>query len=246
MRDWSVGVDQFDGHLAALRAAGYESLDVTDYVGRVDRGEELPERLVVITFDDGFEDFETAAVPAMVRHGFTASIYVSTAYVGDESTWLGADGLQPMLGWDGIRRVADAGFEVGAHSHHHWALDELPVARAVDEIARSKELLESALDRPVWSFAYPHGYHSTRLQDALRSLGFTSACGVRNNCSSTMDDRFAIARVIVPPTADGAELVTLMDTIAVAPSRELLRTKAWRVARRARARTRTDAVDIGA
>ncbi len=239
LRDWAVTPFQFREHLQRLGDAGFSTLTVTEYVDLLAAGDAVPERLVVITFDDGFADFERHAAPALQDAGMTATLYVSTAYVGGRSTWLGPDGEQPMLGWDAIRDLLGIGVEIGPHSHHHWALDELDPAAAVDEITRSQQLMEHELGAPTASFAYPHGYHNRRIQRVLRAAGFTSACGVKHASSSTADDVMGLARIIVPADASGGGLLSLMDDLPCAPRRERLRTGAWRVVRRARARGRT-------
>jgi peptidoglycan/xylan/chitin deacetylase (PgdA/CDA1 family) len=236
LRDWAVTPFQFREHLQRIGDAGYATLTVTDYVDRLATGAELPDRFVVITFDDGFADFERHAAPALSDAGMTATMYVSTAYVGGRSTWLGPDGEQPMLTWDAIRDLDANGFEMGPHSHHHWALDELDLAQAADEITRSKLVLEDELGHETPSFAYPHGYHTRRIQDVLRVNGFRSACGVKHASSSTDDDIFGLARIIVPPESSGGDLLALIDDLPCAPSRPKFRTGAWRMVRRARAR----------
>ncbi len=246
LRDWSVTPETFRAHLGRLVDDGFTGLTVTELVTAVRSGAALPERPVVVTFDDGFSDVAEYAAPALAQCSMPATLYVSTAYLGGVSTWLGPDGEQPMLTWDSVRDLADAGVEIGAHAHHHWALDELPTRAAETEIRESKGLLEDAVGRPLQSFAYPHGYHSRRLQQVVRDAGFTSACGVKHATSGIDDDLFALARIIVPHDATGADLVRLMTTLGRAPRRERLRTKGWRAARRLRARTRRrpDAVSI--
>jgi peptidoglycan/xylan/chitin deacetylase (PgdA/CDA1 family) len=238
MREWAISPARFREHLAFLTREGYETLTVTDYVALLDTpGTPLPERLAVVTFDDGFADFATNAAPALVDAGIAATLYVSTAYVGGASSWLGPDGEQPMLTWDGIAEVAALGVEIGAHAHHHWPLDELDAHCAEMEISVSKRLLERHLGRAVTSFAYPHGYHTRRIKDTVRRAGYTNACGVKEALSGPGDDGFGLARIMIHGDAPVEQLDSLMRG-ARAPRHEAVQTKAWRAARRARARLR--------
>jgi peptidoglycan/xylan/chitin deacetylase (PgdA/CDA1 family) len=237
MREWAATPERFREHLEYLQAAGYESLTVTEYAALLRRPEvALPEKLVVITFDDGFADFTSGALPVLADTGMKATLYVSTAYIGATSWWLGPGGEQPMLTMPGILDLAAAGVEIGAHAHHHLALDELDPATAQVEIVQSKNLLEDQLGTMVESFAYPHGYHSAAVQEMVRRAGFTNACGVKHALSGPGDDLFGIARIMVPADASAEALHELMRGLHRAPRREMLRTKAWRVVRRARAR----------
>ena len=239
MRGWAISPTRFREHLAFLREQGYETLTVTDYAERLDRGDgALPERLVVVTFDDGFADFAAAAAPALVDAGVKGTIYISTAYIGGTSSWLGPDGEQPMLTWDAIDEIAALGIEIGAHAHHHWPLDELDDTAAELEITVSKRLLERHLGTAVTSFAYPHGYHTRRIKEMVRRAGYTSACAVKEALSGPGDDGFGLARIMIPGDAPVEQLDSLMRSAARAPRHERMQTKAWRAARRTRARFR--------
>jgi peptidoglycan/xylan/chitin deacetylase (PgdA/CDA1 family) len=248
MREWAISPTRFREHLAFLTREGYETLTVTDYVALLrDPGAALPERLAIVTFDDGFADVATAGAPALVEAGVAATMYVSTAYVGGASSWLGRDGEQPMLTWDAIGELAAAGIEIGAHSHHHVPLDELDDVAAEMEITVSKRLIERQLGVAVESFAYPHGYHTRRIKDMVRRAGYTSACAVKEALSGPADDGFALARIMIHGEAPVEQLDSLMRGSARAPRHERMQTKAWRAARRTRARfgprVHTDALD---
>jgi hypothetical protein len=99
-------------------------------------------------------------------------------------------------------------------------------------------VLSLALERPVRSFAYPHGYHDRRVREAVRLAGFDSACAVRNLLSSTADDPFALARVTITAdqTVDDLRRVLDGNGLKVAPRPAQVRTLGWRVYRRTRRR----------
>jgi peptidoglycan/xylan/chitin deacetylase (PgdA/CDA1 family) len=248
MKDWAISPARFREHLAFLTREGYETLTVTDYVSRLRTpGTALPDRLAVVTFDDGFADFALDAVPALVEAGVRGTLYVSTAYIGATSSWLGSEGEQPMLTWDQIGEVAAAGIEIGAHAHHHWALDELDDSSVEMEIGVSKNLLERHLGTRISSFAYPHGYHTKKIKEMVLRAGFSNACAVKEAMSGPGDDEFGLARIMIPGDAPVEQLDSLMRTSSRAPRHERLQTKAWRTARRLqvrfRPRTHSDALD---
>jgi peptidoglycan/xylan/chitin deacetylase (PgdA/CDA1 family) len=237
VREWSVTPTQFRDHLAMLKREGYEALTVSDYAARLRSGARSDlERVVVITFDDGFADFEESAAPALLEAGMASTLYISTAYVGGTSSWLGPDGEQKMLTWDKIAELPSLGVEIGAHAHRHLPLDEIDPAEAQVEIVQSKNLLEHTLGAPVESFAYPHGYHGRAVKQMVHLAGFTNACGVKHALSGPGDDLFGIARIMVPQDADSDALLGLMKSLRRAPRFETPKTKAWRMVRRARAR----------
>lgn len=241
-RPWTVPPDRFAAHMETLAADGYEPITV-DRLRRLQdplpAHGRLPDRPVVITFDDGFEDFHHHALPVLDRHGFASTLYLPTAYIGGRAAWLAREqeAGRRMLGWTQVSEIAAAGVRVGAHSHTHPRLDELRPHDSLEEIVRSKEVLEDRLQLPVTSFAYPHGYHDKRVRGQVIGAGFGSAVAVKQAMSSTADDPFALARIVVPRDASAEDVRRLLHggCLRQAPFRTPLRTRGWRLARRGRA-----------
>jgi peptidoglycan/xylan/chitin deacetylase (PgdA/CDA1 family) len=186
----------------------------------------LPANPVVITFDDGFADNLEVAARLLADRDLVATVYVTTGYVGRPS----------MLAREQLRELEAMKVEIGAHAHTHTPLDELDLAVAVEEISGSKQMLEHHLNHPVESFAYPHGYSSHRVRLAVRSVGFSSACGVRNAFSHGSDDPWNIARLTVRSDF-GLERISQWvngQGAPVARRGEALQTRGWRVVRKIR------------
>jgi peptidoglycan/xylan/chitin deacetylase (PgdA/CDA1 family) len=220
----------FARHLDRLVGGGFTSLTVTELAGHLRAGGAgMPSRPVVITFDDGWADFAGAA-EALAQRELLATLYVTTGWL-DRPGFLSAAQL-PSL--------PSLGVEIGAHSHTHPQLDTLRARRLRQEITEPRRRLEEVLQRAVPSFAYPHGYSSVQVRRTVREAGYTSAAAVKNALSSAGDDVFDLARLTVLPTTSDEDLDRwLAGTGApVAPYRERLRTKGWRIARRGRSRLR--------
>jgi peptidoglycan/xylan/chitin deacetylase (PgdA/CDA1 family) len=232
---FAVRPGDFERHLDLIVAHGATALTISDLVARLDGGEALPERTVAITFDDGFEDNLTVAAPLLEARGLPATVYLTTGFLPGCPEPGPVQGGR-MIRWDAIGQLERAGMEVGPHSHTHPQLDLLPKADAATEIARSKDLLEVALDHPVTSFAYPHGYASRWVRGEVRRRGFSSACGVRNAFSHRGDDHWLLARLTVRATTTPAQVDAWLrgSGAPMAARTEHLRTKAWRTARRVR------------
>ena len=234
----SVTPAAFRRHLRLIAEAEATLLRVSDFVDAIVRGSGLPERPVLITFDDGFSDFRSEAWPALREAGFVATLYVTTGFL---EGFHRASGVKrppgPWLRWDALPDLREQGVEIGGHSHTHPHLDTLSAEAARREIKVCREVLERLLQAPVRSFAYPHGFLSRSVRDLVRESGFDSACAVKNRLSSSDDDPLALARLTVRSTTTPAELATWLSGrgTPVAPSRELLRTRAWRTYRRGRA-----------
>ena len=230
----AVTPDAFARHLDAVVEGGRTVLTVSEYARALEE-RCLPDRPLVITFDDGYADFYDQALPALEARGLRCTLYVTTGFLE------GRPGLReerrpedPFLDWGRLRELAARGVEIGGHSHSHLHLDTLTDALASHEITSCKALLEDELQTPVTTFAYPHGFSSASLRRLVVAAGYTSACGVRNAFSSADDDPFLLARLMLLDTTTERELRRWLEGVGarVAPRREFLRTRLFRRYRR--------------
>jgi len=240
-KQFTVSPKLFAEHMAYLHRNKYAAITVTQFVNALfQEGSALPEQPVVLTFDDGFADFYTEALPVLKQYGFVATLYVVTAFINGTSRWLNREGEAtcPMLTWDQLIEISTYGIECGAHSHCHPQLDILPRFAAQDEIMQSKRLLEHYLGRSVSSFAYPYGYYTATLRQQIREAGYTSACAVKHGMSSEKSDPFALARLTV---GAGTSLYTLASLLTehrsldVSTMYKRARTRVWQLVRRSSA-----------
>ena len=225
---FTVHPARFAEHVGCLRDSGCAGLTVPEFAACLKGQSRLPARPVLVTFDDGYADFLDAA-ERLAAAGFPSTLYVTTGQ-------LGAAG---MLTRGQLQSLGDS-VEVGAHSRSHPRLDELPVDRLRDEVHGSKADLEELLQRPVRSFAYPHGDHDRRVRQTVVDAGFGSAAAVKNAFSHDRDDPFAIARITVTATTTSERIGRLLEgrDAPRAWAGERPRTQAYRVYRRVRRRLR--------
>jgi peptidoglycan/xylan/chitin deacetylase (PgdA/CDA1 family) len=213
----------------------YTPLTVTQFVDAMKTVQGgLPERPVILTFDDGLADFYTNAFPVLQRHGFAATIYIPTGFVGGTSRWPKAGAARPMLDWSQLAEIRAGGIECGAHSHSHAQLDIVSRSMAHEQVVRCKQVLEDKLSQGIQTFAYPYGYYTSAVQEMVRTAGYTSACACRFTTSSTDDDIFALARLLVTANTDRDGFIALLTSRPSAlriATRRALR-PGWRLARR--------------
>jgi peptidoglycan/xylan/chitin deacetylase (PgdA/CDA1 family) len=212
LRAFRVHPHHFEDQARHIRAAGYCTLTVSELVNMRAAGA-LPEKSVVLTFDDGFADFHTQVLPVLSRYGLKATLYVVAGYVGDTSRWLEDEESRslPMVTWSQLRDIAKSGVEIGAHTMSHPSLDSIDLSHARIEITESKRALEDGLGISVESFAYPYGNFSGAVRDLVVAAGYASACAVGYATSSPRDDRFALSRHMVRDNADLPDFDALLE-----------------------------------
>ncbi len=219
-RQFTVSPTLFAEQMAYLRQHAYTPITVTQFMRALFPGETaLPDRPVVLTFDDGFADFFKDALPVLKRYNFTATLYVSTAFIEGTSRWMRheRETARLMLTWKQLAEISKSGIECGAHSHSHRQLDTLPNPVARDEILQSKRLLEDHLGQEIFSFAYPYGYYTARIRQLVREVGYASACAVRHAMSSETDDPFSLARLMVRADTTIKEFAALLTGRSSSP-----------------------------
>ena len=240
-QQFAVPERAFAEQMAYLHEHHYVPMTVTQVAqARSMNVDAIPEQAVVLTFDDGFADFLTTALPILQRYGFVATLYVTTAYVGQTSQWLQHEGEaeRPMLTWEQLRTVCSSGIECGGHTHSHPQLDVLPLQLAREEIWQCKHVLEEQLAQEISSFAYPYGYQTAAVRKLVQGAGFHSACAVKNRMSTERDDPFAIARLMVGADLSLQEFVSVLTGQNQSPATVLSqlyarsRTPVWQIVRR--------------
>ncbi len=239
-RPFAVPVTAFREQMAYLYRHRYTPVTVTRLMqARSEAGSVLPERPIVLTFDDGYADFFTTALPVLQKYGFPATLYMATAFINGTSEWLQREGeaARPILTWEQLRETLRCGIECGAHSHSHPQLDMLPCSLAQGEIMLSKRLLERHLDQEIVSFAYPYGYHNAQLHLLLRTAGFTSACAVKHQMYTERSDLFALPRLMVAADTHISRFAALLTGASSSPGAAVhrlyarTRTPVWRIVR---------------
>jgi len=234
----AVPPSNFARQLAYLHDAGFQSVTAGTLAESMNGGGgPLPERTVVLTFDDGFADFYQQALPLLVHYGFTATLYVTTGWVQDEGPLPAGERPGRMLCWSQVAEAAGAGIEIGAHSRLHPQLDQLPRQQLREELRVSKAQLEDRLGRPVPGLAYPFGYSSAAVREEARAAGHGYACAVGNTLPGAGSDLLALPRLTVRRSTSLPEFqhITNSRNIPMIFLKDRALTKGYAMVRRTRA-----------
>jgi peptidoglycan/xylan/chitin deacetylase (PgdA/CDA1 family) len=177
----------FRAQMQYLADHGFHIVSLHQAVMAIQNHGGLPSRSVVLTFDDGYADFFSNAVPILQSYGFTATSFVITGRMG----WGGF--MTPSQ----IVAVDSMGFTIGAHTVDHVALAAQVPARASWEIKQSQVTLEALLGHPVRDFAYPYGSFNQYDMGQARSLGFETAVSTLSGTWHSAGQLFGLSRLRV-------------------------------------------------
>jgi peptidoglycan/xylan/chitin deacetylase (PgdA/CDA1 family) len=233
-RTLSVTPEAFAEQMAAVADLGLTPLGTAQLAACWRTGRPLPARPVLITFDDGYEGVHRHALPVLTQHGFPATVFVSTGWLRGPYDTGGAP--DPMLDWDQVRELAAAGVEIGGHSHTHPQLDQLPDDAMRRELILCKEIVSDRLGAAPASFAYPYGYSSRRVREAVRETGYAQALAVGNTLARRRQGPYALRRVTVRRGTGAEEFLRLLEGRALTRTfaRDRALTKGYAMVRRAR------------
>ncbi|MFQ5676428.1 MAG: polysaccharide deacetylase family protein, partial [bacterium] len=162
---------------------GYETISIADYV----TASVATDKKVILTFDDAYASVFDNAYPILAEHGFTASIFPITKYIGKTNKWdynsLG-EGAQHCT-WKQLRMLIKAGWEVGSHTESHRNLRSLSDKELWHEVKHSKDILEANLGARVEVISYPFGKYSAKVIEVTREAGYIGGCTLGYNYPDT-------------------------------------------------------------
>lgn len=186
---WELTVtpDEFKQQMDWLHAAGGHTITPAQLMEALRTRQALPPHAVVLTFDDGYDNFATKAAPVLVQDGFVGIDYVVSGFIGRPAYMSAAQ----------VKQVAAMGMVIGAHTVHHLRLDGLPPEAAAAEIAASKAALEELLGTPVRDFAYPYGKYNLTVAALVAQAGFSDAVTMDYGYTQCLSQPYTLHRVRV-------------------------------------------------
>jgi peptidoglycan/xylan/chitin deacetylase (PgdA/CDA1 family) len=189
----------FERQMRFLHENGYRTVSVPEAYQAVQSLVPNPgQKLVAITFDDGYRDFYTNAFPILNRYGLSATMFLPTAYIGDSARrFKDCD----CLTWNEVRELRRAGVEFGSHTVTHPQLRAVTREQLQKEIRVSKTEIEQRLGRAADTFSYPYAFPETDrsfadgLQYILAENGYRHGVSTIIGRAAASDNRFYLKRL---------------------------------------------------
>jgi peptidoglycan/xylan/chitin deacetylase (PgdA/CDA1 family) len=200
--DLSVTPGNFKAQLAWLQSQGYQTITLTDLVYHLTLGWPLPDKPIILTFDDGYRDSYTQAFPLLKKYGYVGTFFLVTKPIDE--------GDPAYLTWDMVEEMHNAGMDLEPHGYRHYDLRGRDVDFLVYEIVAAKEAIEAHTGVTARFFSYPSGSYDDQTVAVLKSAHFWAAVTTAQGATHTSDDLFELSRVRMRGRYDLEEFATLM------------------------------------
>jgi peptidoglycan/xylan/chitin deacetylase (PgdA/CDA1 family) len=215
-----VAPDLFASQMASLHRAGYRTIGLGNWIGAMARHEPLPEKPVILTFDDGYRDFLTTATPVLRAHGLSATVFLVAERIGGTADWdAGYGECAPLLSWEEVRALREVGTEFGCHSLVHWPMTAMRRSELAEDTVRARAILEEGLATPVTALAYPYGAENEFVRRVIADLGFQAALGCDPGISRLGDDPLRLPRIEVSGGCTPERLLASIEHASSATTR---------------------------
>jgi len=160
-RFYNVTPDRFREQMAYLKDNGYKTLTLSELI-RIEDEKNLPEKPIILTFDDGHISHYKTVLPILKEFGLDGVFFIVVDEVAKKN----------RMGWMWIKELKAQGMEIGSHSLHHTTLKRASYQNLIFELKASKLGLEEQLGGDVLAFSIPTGLYSRRISDVARGMGY--------------------------------------------------------------------------
>lgn len=186
--DYTLTPEAFAEQMDYLKSQGYTAVSFLDFLRAKKGKQELPDKPAIITFDDGYKDNYTDALPILEARQMKATVFMVTNSIG----------LPGYLTFDDMRDMQQRGIEIGSHTANHLPLTDMSTAEATDEIKKSKLWLEWNHLNTVFVLSYPNGEYRDDLIGVLKANNYLAAVTGNPGLNTFDTDPYMLKRIYVP------------------------------------------------
>jgi peptidoglycan/xylan/chitin deacetylase (PgdA/CDA1 family) len=179
--------ETFRAHLEYLNRNNYQTISLYEINRALENGHALPQKPVVLTFDDGYDDHHQVVFPLLKSYGFTGTFFIVTQFVDERRVG--------YMGWEHVREMAAAGMSMEAHTKTHPTLDARAYEFLVYQILGSIESLEHHTGQRPRMFSYPVGRYDRDTLSVMQSTDILRAVTTQPGAYHTTDNRLEVTRL---------------------------------------------------
>jgi len=201
-KDLSVAPDLFAQHLDRLLAEGYTTISLYDFAQALQTGRALPEKPVILTFDDGYRDNYENAFPALRDRGMTATFFVVTDFIDEERP--------EYMTWEMAREMLAGGMSIESHGRNHASLKGRDDDYLIWQALGSLETIAYELGVRPRFVAYPAGEYDANTMRIFESAGYWAGVTTIQGATHENDNPFELTRVRMRGTTTPGELIRLL------------------------------------
>ena len=187
--DLSVTPENLDIQMAWLAENGYTTITLQDLLYHLTLGWPLPEKPIVLTFDDGYTDAYFSAFPILQKYGFVGTFFIITDHI--------TFGNPNHLTWEQVIEMHQAGMDIQSHSRSHPDLRWQSEEELLWQIRGSREAIEARMDQEVRFFCYPSGRYDANAVQALKDYGYWAAVTTEYGATNSSEALFTLKRIRV-------------------------------------------------
>lgn len=181
-KHYHITPEHFDAQMKYLADNGYDPIRFDTYAKYLTGDGDLPEKPVVLTFDDGWKNQYDHAYPILEKYGFTATFFIMSKVTGGS-----------YMTWDNIRDLDTKGFEIASHTAMHAKLTEVTdETKLRDEIFTSKEKIESEIGHTISTIAYPYYQQNETIRKLVKDAGYIAARAGWAKADNSIDTIFQL------------------------------------------------------
>lgn len=195
--------DKFREQLKTIKDNGYTTLTMSELKDYLFKDKPIPEKSVIITFDDGYRDNYTNAFPIIKELNMKVTIFVIASYINKELYLTG----------DQIKEMSDYGMDIESHTLSHKRLSALPYEEQLKELKKSKEAIEGITNKPVISIAYPEGIYNDNTKKAVVDSGYSMGFTIERGYADRNDNLAKLNRICIDYTYKPNNILNVLKNL---------------------------------
>lgn len=194
---YAVSVDAFREQISWLFEHGFEVVSLSFLLQSIQTRNYMNLRKkVVITFDDGYRDFVTNALPILLDHRAPATVFLVTDMLGEKSSWNQHGMDVQLMNEDEVRYIKEEGISLGSHTATHANLTLVGHEDLPRQLKDSHDVL-TRIGESFYAFSYPWGQWTCQIVDAVKSSGYECALAVGEKMRLTAENTYFLPRIIM-------------------------------------------------